>query len=139
MKKGTLLNSMLSSVISRLGHTDSLVIGDAGLPIPAAVERIDLALTHGVPSFLQVFDTVTDEMQVEKAVIAAEIKEKNPLLHQLLIERLTELEQRQKNQITLQYISHEALKTLSHSSHAVVRSGECTPYANVILYSGVVF
>ncbi len=35
MKKGALLNSEISHVVSRLGHTDSLVICDAGLPVPA--------------------------------------------------------------------------------------------------------
>ncbi|WP_159567311.1 D-ribose pyranase [Budvicia diplopodorum] len=139
MKKGTLLNSTLSWAISRLGHTDTLVIGDAGLPVPAGVERIDLALTHGVPSFLQVFDAVTDEMQVEKAIVAAEIADKNPQMHQQLLTRLNELEQRQGNTIVVEYVSHEEFKALSHDSRAVVRTGECSPYANVILCSGVVF
>ena len=139
MKKGRLLNSTLSWAISRLGHTDTLTIGDAGLPIPAAVERIDLALTHGVPSFLQVFDAVTDEMQVEKAIVAAEITDKNPDIHQQLLTRLKDLQQRQGNVIAVEYVSHEAFKTLSHDSRAIVRSGECSPYANVILCSGVVF
>ncbi|MCD1127624.1 D-ribose pyranase [Jinshanibacter sp. LJY008] len=139
MKKGKLLNSMLSSVISQLGHTDTLTIGDAGLPIPASVERIDLALTLGVPSFLQVFDTVTDEMQVEKAIIANEIKEKNQHIHQALLTRLKQLEQHQGNVIALEYVSHEQFKALSHHSRAIVRTGECSPYANIILCSGVVF
>lgn len=139
MKKGILLNSTLSWAISRLGHTDTLVIGDAGLPIPTNVERIDLALTHGVPSFLQVFDVVVDEMQVEKAIMAAEIKEKNSPLYQQLLTRIDELQQRQANRITVEYVSHEEFKALSHGGRAVVRTGECSPYANVILCSGVVF
>jgi len=70
MKKGTVLNSEVSSVISRLGHTDTLVVCDAGLPIPHSTTRIDLALTQGVPSFMQVLDVVTTEMQVEEAILA---------------------------------------------------------------------
>lgn len=46
MKKGTVLNSDISSVISRLGHTDTLVVCDAGLPIPKSTTRIDMALTQ---------------------------------------------------------------------------------------------
>ena len=65
MKKGTVLNSDISSVISRLGHTDTLVVCDAGLPIPKSTTRIDMALTQGVPSFMQVLGVVTNEMQVE--------------------------------------------------------------------------
>jgi D-ribose pyranase len=70
MKKGVLLNADISALISRLGHTDQVVIADAGLPIPAATLRIDLALTQGVPTFLQIVDVVTSEMQVEKAILA---------------------------------------------------------------------
>ena len=78
MKKGTVLNSDISSVISRLGHTDTLVVCDAGLPIPKSTTRIDMALTQGVPSFMQVLGVVTNEMQVEAAIIAEEIKHHNP-------------------------------------------------------------
>ncbi|SUB14264.1 D-ribose pyranase [Pantoea agglomerans] len=52
MKKGRLLNAELSHVIARLGHTDTLTIADAGLPIPAGPQRIDLALTPGTPDFM---------------------------------------------------------------------------------------
>ncbi len=93
MKKGTVLNSDISSVISRLGHTDTLVVCDAGLPIPKSTTRIDMALTQGVPSFMQVLGVVTNEMQVEAVIIAEEIKQHNPQLHETL---LTHLEQLQK-------------------------------------------
>ena len=49
MKKTTLLQSDLSYIIATLGHLDTLVIADAGLPIPAETVRIDLALTQGIP------------------------------------------------------------------------------------------
>ena len=139
MKKGTLLNSDISYVVSRLGHTDSLVIADAGLPVPQGPQRIDLALTHGVPSFLQVTAAVIAEMQVESAVIAEEIKQYNPQLHSELITQLESLQQHQGNTIHISYISHEQFKQQTQHSKAVIRSGECSPYANVILNAGVTF
>jgi D-ribose pyranase len=139
MKKGTLLNSDISSVVSRLGHTDSLTIGDAGLPIPAGPQRIDLALTHGIPSFLQVVHTVTEEMQVESAIIAEEIKSHNPKLHCDLLALLDLLQQHQGNTISIQYVTHHQLKQQTQRSQAVIRSGECSPYANIILTAGVTF
>ena len=139
MKKGALLNSDISAVISRLGHTDQVVIGDAGLPIPATTTRIDLALTRGVPGFLQVLEVVTQEMQVESAYLAQEIVKNNPQLHEALLAQLTQLEQHQGNQIVLRYISHEAFKEQTKQSRAVIRSGECSPFANIILCSGVTF
>ncbi len=96
MKKGRLLNAELSYVIARLGHTDTLTIADAGLPIPAETQRIDLALIPGTPGFMQVVEAVTHEMQVESAFIAEEIKQHNPQLHSELIAVLDALQQHQE-------------------------------------------
>lgn len=139
MKKGVLLNSDVSSVIARLGHTDQVVVCDAGLPIPATTARIDLALTHNVPTFMQVLDVVTQEMQVEAAIVAQEIIENNPVLHAAVREHLQQLEQHQGNTITVHYVSHDAFKAQTGQSRAVFRSGECSPYANIILCAGVTF
>jgi D-ribose pyranase len=103
MKKGTVLNSDISSVISRLGHTDTLVVCDAGLPIPKSTTRIDMALTQGVPSFMQVLGVVTNEMQVEAAIIAEEIKQHNPQLHETLLTHLEQLQKHQGNTIEIRY------------------------------------
>lgn len=139
MKKGVLLNSDVSAVIARLGHTDQLTLCDAGLPIPAEAQRIDLALTQGVPTFMQVFAAVTQEMRVESAILAEEIVKQNPSLHEVLLAELTALGQHQGNTIGVRYISHQAFKAQTGHSRAVIRSGECSPYANVILCAGVTF
>ena len=139
MKKTMLLNAQLSRCIASLGHTESLTICDAGLPIPLSVERIDLALTAGVPSFLQTLDTVITEMYVERVVIAEEIKEKNPEIFTALLSKLSQIETNQGNKLQIEFVSHETSNKYTHQSKAIVRSGECSPYANVILYSGVPF
>lgn len=110
MKKGTVLNSEISSVISRLGHTDTLVVCDAGLPIPNSTTRIDMALTRGVPSFMQVLDVVTREMQVEAAILASEIKQHNPQLHETLLSHIEQLQQHRGNTIEIRYTTHEQFK-----------------------------
>ncbi|ANI85134.1 D-ribose pyranase [Kosakonia oryzae] len=139
MKKGRVLNADISSVISRLGHTDTLVVCDAGLPVPRNTQRIDMALTQGVPSFMQVLDVVTAEMQVESAILALEIKEHNPQLHETLLKSLEQLQQHQGNTIEVRYVTHEQFKKHTADSHAVIRSGECSPFANIILCAGVTF
>ncbi|NBM54006.1 D-ribose pyranase [Proteus sp. G2669] len=139
MKKGVLLNSPISSVISRLGHTDKITIADAGLPIPSSVERIDLALTQGIPDFMSVLQTITHEMQVEAVMLAEEIKTINPLLFNEIVSYLYLLEQEQKKPIQIMYVSHEAFKRQLTENKAVIRTGECTPYANIVLFSGVTF
>lgn len=131
MKKSTLLNADLSYAIATLGHTDMLVIADAGLPIPPETERIDLALTSGVPSAEQTLRVVLDEMAVEKAILAEEVGTNNPQFLQVVKELLPG--------VTLEFVPHTQFKALTSSARAIVRTGEFSPYANVILFSGVVF
>ena len=137
MKRGTLLHPELSRVIARLGHGDALVIADAGLPIPPGVERIDLAFAPGKPAFMDVLEAILAEMQVERATLATEVKSAAPAFHERLQARLASLPKLVERGVD--FVSHEELKRLSHGAAAVVRTGEFTPYANVVLYSGVVF
>ena len=77
MKKKGILNSDISAVLSYMGHTDRICIGDCGLPVPEGPERIDLAVKFGLPSFMEVLKAVGDDMKIEKVVLAEEIKEKS--------------------------------------------------------------
>lgn len=78
MKKNGIINADISRVLSYMGHTDTLAVGDCGLPIPDETERIDLALKQGVPSFMETLKEVAKDMKIEKVVLAEEIREKNP-------------------------------------------------------------
>ncbi len=139
MKKSTLINSELSYLVATLGHTDEITICDAGLPIPDHVQRIDLALTHGVPSFLETVKVILSESQIEGVIIAEEFKQVSAEHHEALVELITEESQATDKSISITYVSHEAFKARTEQSRAVVRTGECTPYANVIFQAGVVF
>lgn len=139
MIKHKLLNAPLNHVIATMGHTDSLTICDAGLPIPNDANRIDLALCAGVPDFMQTAATVGSSLFVERAVLAEEIKTHNPTLHDEILAWLSQLQTKQNNTISIEYCSHEAFKKQTHTSKAFVRTGECRPYANILLFSGVVF
>ncbi|MBB6054328.1 D-ribose pyranase [Tolumonas osonensis] len=139
MKKHVLLNAPLSHVIATMGHTDQLVICDAGLPIPGAPERIDLAVSRGVPKFMDVVLAVTAEMQIERVILTHEFAETSPALHIELVAHLEHVAQEQGRSISFDYVGHDEFKEMTHLSRAVVRTGECTPYANVIFVSGVVF
>lgn len=133
MKRQGILNSEISRVLSYMGHTDRIAIGDCGLPIPDVVERIDLALKYGVPSFMDVLRVVADDMKVEKIILAEEIKKRNPKV-------LQEIEELFNGQtIDIEFVAHEDLKELTRDCKAAIRSGEITPYANIILQSGCIF
>lgn len=131
VKKIGVLNQPISSVIAGLGHTDTLVVADAGLPIPPETQRIDLALTQGIPSFLDTLRVVLGEMQVEQAIIAEEMIEVSPDVHQEVKELLGD--------VPIETVTHLIFKEQTRSARAVIRTGEFTPYANVILVAGVVF
>jgi D-ribose pyranase len=73
MKKIGTLNQPLSEVIAGLGHLDSLVVADAGLPIPQETQRIDLALIQGIPGFLETVRVILEEIKVERAIVAEEM------------------------------------------------------------------
>jgi len=134
MKKTPLLNIALSRVVASLGHGDILMIVDAGMPVPPGVELIDLAVTHGIPDFVSVLDTVLAEMQVESHVLADEMNDKQPPAL-AAINALSAA----GNLGTQCLVSHDALKQLSRSARAIVRTGECQPYTNIALVAGVVF
>jgi D-ribose pyranase len=108
-----------------------LVVADAGLPIPLEVQRIDLALTPGIPSFLDTLRVIAGELAVEEFMIAEELQEGNPAL----VADIQALFPDAKMFV----VRHAQLKVITASARAVVRTGETTPYANVILFSGVTF
>lgn len=133
MKKAGILNSDISRVLSYLGHTDTICIGDCGLPIPDEVERIDLALCFGEPTFMRTLEIVAGDMKIEKIVLATEIKEQNK-------EVFTQIEALFAGQnIEVEFVPHTELKAQTKNCKAVIRTGETTPYANVILQSGCIF
>lgn len=139
MFKSKLFNSVIVQTLTQMGHTDQIAIGDAGLPIPENVERIDLALTFGVPSFMQVLESVSESMQIEKVLLAEEILKHNPEINRKILRQIKKIEESQQKIIDIEYVTHEMLKHQTGECKAVIRTGECSPYANIILQSGVIF
>ena len=130
MKKQGILNAALSNVIASMGHTDLLVVADAGLPVPEHVPVIDLAVRCGVPTFADVLTAIADDLQVEQIMMASEVQQTGDPLPEVatLFEG-----------VPVVTCPHEEFKQRSARARAVVRTGECTPYHNVILQAGVVF
>lgn len=129
MRKQGLLHAELSRILTAMGHTDLIVVADAGLPVPAGVPCIDLAVVPGVPGFFDVLRPVLAELKVEEATVAAEL---SPLAKELIDDLAG-------NEFPVRTVSHEEFKQLSARAKAVVRTGECTPYHNIILSAGVTF
>jgi D-ribose pyranase len=131
MKRSGILNAELARVIAGIGHGQTILIGDVGMPCPAGVHLIDLAVGLGVPSFLDVLRIVLIEFAVETFTIATELVSSNGVLLASMRCELTGSAELS--------VSHAELKSMSSGCIAFVRTGEATPYANVLLSAGVVF
>jgi D-ribose pyranase len=126
-----ILNGALARSIVELGHGDLLVICDAGFPVPPRAQLIDLALLPGVPSFVDVLDAVYQRCEVEGILIATELEYANGLISKHVLETCLDVPIRSE--------SHEDFKKAVATARLVVRTGECTPYANIGLFGGVSF
>lgn len=131
MKKDRILNPELISSIASIGHTEYFVIADAGLPIPSGVKVIDISLSRGIPGFLQVLRAVSEELVIESYIVADEMSSISPKLY--------DETKRILGEIPSKTVTHEGFKELLHKAKVVCRTGETTPYANVILVAGVNF
>ncbi|MPY64313.1 D-ribose pyranase [Streptomyces spongiae] len=129
MKKAGILNRHLSGALAELGHGHGVLVCDVGMPIPSGPRVVDLAFRAGVPSFAEVLDGLLDELVVEGATAAYEVREANPEASALLDARFPGLE----------LVAHDRLKELSAGARLAVRTGEARPYANVLLRCGVFF
>ncbi|MDU5534429.1 D-ribose pyranase [Anaerococcus octavius] len=130
MKEKGILNSEISKRLSDLGHTDLIAIGDCGLPIYPE-KKIDLALKLGEPKFIEVLETLLDDFGCEHYILASEIKEENPDQEKAIKDLL--------NGVSSEYISHEDFKKKLDDVKFVIRTGENTPYSNIILESKNIF
>ena len=127
MKKAGIINAPLSGALAALGHGHLVAIADCGLPLPASVPVIDLSLVRGIPSFPDVLAAVLDEIVVEGAMAAREATGS-------IVDGWMD-----SVGLTPSSISHEELKKMLSDVQVIVRTGEATPYANVILCCGVDF
>ena len=129
MRDSGLWHPRLAQVVVALGHGDLLVIADPGLPIPAGVETIDLVWSRGEPALVPVLRAIVGELVVEHATIAGELADEK---------LLRDLED-QLRDTPYSTVPHAQLKAVVGSARVVVRTGEDTPYANVVLRAGVPF
>lgn len=138
MKKNGILNSDISKVLSDLGHKDFICIGDCGLPVPKGVKKIDLALKFGTPTFKETLEEVCKDMCIESVILATEIKKQNKTqldnIKKILAKYNPNVKIMEKD-----YISHENFKKKTEGAKAIIRTGEDTPYSNIILISNVSF
>lgn len=131
MKKGGILNPAICSLLAELGHTDELLICDAGFPLPPDAHVIDLTLTPGIPRFLDVVRAVAEELVIEAVTVASEIHDHSPKLYQEMMKILGDVD--------VDEVPHHEFREQSLEVKGVIRTAEFTPYANVRILCGSPF
>ena len=129
MLRQGIIHAQLATALAGLRHTDTFVISDSGFPTARGVEVIDLGVIYGVPTFDSVLDAVAAEVVVEKATMARETCEHNTPQADRIRAYFPDVAE----------VSHDDLKLMAASARFVVRTGEATPYSNLVLQTGVAY
>jgi D-ribose pyranase len=133
MKKGGVLNPTLAAMIASCQHGDKIMICDSGYPIPYDKKSLDLSVTVNLPRVIDVAKVVLDDLNIEGVIIANEMEMRSKGFYDELMKILPKA--------LVQKISHADFKELAKKEQNIVfvRTGEATPFANLILVSGVIF
>jgi D-ribose pyranase len=129
MKEVGMINGQIDSALTRQGHMDLMMVVDAGFPCPDHVELIDIALSAGVPSVLDVLAELRKVHSVEKVVMAEDTRQHNPSFFRKVARVFG-------NGVAVEVIPHADLKRRSHEVKTIVRTGDFTAWGNVMLVSG---
>jgi len=128
MLKTGILNPQLNSLLSRVRHTNTLVIADRGFPFWPAIETVDISLVDDVPTVLQVLAAIRTNFVIGHAWMAREFVEHNDTKTRA---RFADALQG----IALTHERHVSFKKRVPSAIGLIRTGDSTPYANMILES----
>jgi D-ribose pyranase len=129
MKEIGIVNRQIAKLISEQGHMDLLMVVDAGFPIPKEVECIDISWSENKPMVLEVLVELRKYFSVEKIIMANQTQATSPTLFQAISKSFGE-------NMPVETMDHADFKLLSKTVKAVIRTGDFTAYANVILVSG---
>jgi D-ribose pyranase len=147
MKTHGILHNDLARAVARMGHGDMLVITDRGFPFPRheLTTCIDVSVGRNLPSVADVLKVVLEELEIEKVIIADETKTVSPKTYEQF-KKILATKKNKGNEIVEENIPHPEFKDMvlngsltGKEVKCFVKCGEFTPYANIILVSGVDF
>ena len=155
MKTKGILNPQLAELVAEMGHGDILLIADRGIPFPQHDQTvcIDLSVKEGMPKVTDVMEVVLSELEIESVIIAHETKEVSPQVYKEFKEILDKIDNK-GNPIREENIKHidfknifltgapvheDAIDLTGREVKGIVRTGQFTPYAYIMLVAGVNF
>jgi D-ribose pyranase len=130
MKRNGILNLGLNQALAAMGHGDLMIVCDAGFPIPAQVNRVDLAIVADVPDLETVLTAISADFIAEKIGYAHEMAQNNPRLKEKVDRIFVGAE-------LVTFPHAEILRELALKAKYIVRTGAFDPWGNIVLYSGV--
>ena len=130
MKRQGILNAQLSGAIATLGHTDLIMVVDAGFPIPPNANRIDLAIAENLPDLRTILGLLAHELVIEGVVRADEVVSNNPRLNEYLQAMFADAEFTTRTHAQM-------LGEMAASAKVIVRTGAFEPWGNIGLLCGV--
>lgn len=129
MLKNGILNPAINSLLSRIRHTNTLVISDRGFPFWPQIETVDIALIDGIPRVLDVLQAIRQNFVIAQAFMAEEfLKVNTPGTQAAFATGL--------NGVPVLYEPHVVLKKRVPLAIGLIRTGETVQYANLVLESG---
>lgn len=128
MLKTGILNPSINSLLSRIRHTNTLVVADRGFPFWPQIETIDIALVDDLPRVLDVVQAILANFAVGAVYMAEEFRGANPARVQNAFDRAV-------NPVKIQFEPHLQLKLRVPHAIGLIRTGDTTQYANMIIES----
>lgn len=129
MKETGMLNREISNVISMMGHTDELIVCDAGFAIPLGVKTVDISLAKDKPTVLDFLEELKKHFSVEKIIMAEETQKVSPTRFKSIVELFGD-------KMEVETVPQSELKKRSKTVKAIIRTGDFTAYSNILLISG---
>jgi D-ribose pyranase len=129
MLKTGILNPAINSLLSRIRHTNTLVIADRGFPFWPQLETVDIALVDGIPTVLDVLQALRKNYEIAQVFMAEEFLAVNEA-------RTQEAFATALHGVPVHYEAHVVLKKRVPQAIGLIRTADTTQYANMIVESG---
>ena len=128
MLKTGILNPAINCLLSRVRHTNTLVISDRGFPYWPQIETIDISLVDGIPTVLEVLKAIRPNFVIGKAWMAEEFLRHNDAQTQAAFRAAME-------GVPLDFEPHVQFKKRVPQAIGLIRTADTVQYANMILES----
>ncbi len=129
MKKTGILNAQLIGELTKMRHTDKIMLCDAGFPVPEGKTLVDVSLVAGLPTLEQVFKAVCNDILIESIVVPVGFERIRPAFFE---------------EIKAKFVNHEITqvpgtdlfdRVYDRDVKLFIRTGEVMPAGNMLLSS----